>query len=135
MAKKRANGEGSIRKRGEGKGWEARYYDEKGKRHSVYGKTQAEVRKKLSAVAYERDYGIFIKPSRMTVAEWFDIWIDQYLINIRPSTLNYYSYHGRVWIKPNIGHYPLQKVSPPLLQQFLNMLKTFIKFIIAVYIF
>lgn len=119
---KRANGEGSIKRRRNGT-WEGQYtITENGKRKrcSLYGSTQAEVRKKLSAVAYERDYGIFIKPSRMTVAEWFDIWIDQYLINIRPSTLSHYSYHGRVWIKPNIGHYPLQKVSPPLLQQFLN---------------
>ena len=118
---KRANGEGSIKRRRNGT-WEGQYtITENGKRKrcSLYGSTQAEVRKKLSAVAYERDYGIFIKPSRMTVAEWFDIWIDQYLINIRPSTLSHYSYHGRVWIKPNIGHYPLQKVSPPLLQQFL----------------
>ena len=50
MAKKRANGEGSIRKREDKKCWEARYYDEKGKRHSVYGKTQAEVRKRLAEV-------------------------------------------------------------------------------------
>ena len=49
MAKKRANGEGSIRKRKDGR-WEGRYtagYDEKtGKRiiKSVLGKTQAEVK-------------------------------------------------------------------------------------------
>ena len=45
MAKKRANGEGNIRKRDDGKGWEARFYDDRGKRHSVYGKTQGEDRK------------------------------------------------------------------------------------------
>ena len=49
MAKKRANGEGNIRKRPDRGDWEARFYDEKGKRHSVYGKTQAECRKNLQA--------------------------------------------------------------------------------------
>ena len=50
MAKKRANGEGNIRKRKDGR-WEGRYtagYDEKtGKRliKNVLGKTQAEVRR------------------------------------------------------------------------------------------
>ena len=50
MAKKRANGEGNIRKRKDGR-WEGRYtagYDEKtGKRliKNVLGKTQAEVKK------------------------------------------------------------------------------------------
>ena len=52
MAKKRANGEGNIRKRKDGR-WEARYtagHDSKtGKRiiKNVLGKTQAEVREKL----------------------------------------------------------------------------------------
>ena len=51
MAKKRANGEGNIRKRKDGR-WEGRYtagYDEKtGKRliKNVLGKTQAEVKGK-----------------------------------------------------------------------------------------
>ena len=51
MAKKRANGEGSIRKRSDGR-WEGRYtvgYDENGKvkTKNVLGKTQAEVKEKL----------------------------------------------------------------------------------------
>ena len=52
MAKKRANGEGNIRKRKDGR-WEGRYtagYDEKtGKRliKNVLGKTQTEVKEKL----------------------------------------------------------------------------------------
>ena len=60
MAKKRANGEGNIRKRKDGR-WEGRYtagYDEKtGKRliKNVLGKTQAEVKEKLAkAVAQKR---------------------------------------------------------------------------------
>ena len=53
MAKKRANGEGNIRKRKDGR-WEGRYvagHDENGKpiRKNVLGKTQAEVREKLKA--------------------------------------------------------------------------------------
>ena len=53
MAKKRANGEGNIRKRADGR-WEGRYtagYDDKtGKRiiKNVLGKTQAECKAKLS---------------------------------------------------------------------------------------
>ena len=40
MAKKRANGEGSIRKRSDGR-WEGRYtvgYDENGKKRILYGR-------------------------------------------------------------------------------------------------
>ena len=55
MAKKRANGEGSIRKRSDGR-WEGRYtagyHPETGKRiiKNVLGKTQAECKAKLSRV-------------------------------------------------------------------------------------
>ena len=58
MPKKRANGEGNIRKRKDGR-WEGRYtagYDPKtGKRiiKNVLGKTQAEVREKLKTAMAE----------------------------------------------------------------------------------
>ena len=58
MAKKRANGEGSIRKRADGR-WEGRYtagyHPETGKRISknVLGKTQAECKAKLKKAIEE----------------------------------------------------------------------------------
>jgi len=58
MPKKRANGEGNIRKRKDGR-WEGRYtagYDSKtGKRiiKNVLGKTQAEVKEKLAQAQQE----------------------------------------------------------------------------------
>lgn len=57
MSKKRANGEGSIRKRKDGR-WEGRYtagYDKDGKviTKNVLGKTQAEVKEKLKTVIEE----------------------------------------------------------------------------------
>ena len=64
MAKKRANGEGNIRKRSDGR-WEGRYtagYNpETGKRiiKNVLGKTQAEVKEKLKR-ALEESNGLDI---------------------------------------------------------------------------
>ena len=55
MAKKRANGEGNIRKRADGR-WEGRYtagyHPETGKRiiKNVLGKTQAECKAKLTSM-------------------------------------------------------------------------------------
>ena len=60
MAKKRANGEGNIRRRKDGR-WEGRYtagYDEKtGKRliKNVLGKTQAEAKEKLAKAVAEAE--------------------------------------------------------------------------------
>ena len=63
MAKKRANGEGNIRKRKDGR-WEGRYtagHDASGKAiyKNVLGKTQAEVKEKLKR-AIEENKGLDI---------------------------------------------------------------------------
>ena len=75
MAKKRANGEGSIRKRSDGR-WEGRYtagyHSETGKRiiKNVLSKTQAECKAKLSA-ALESVKGIDVsRADEYTVATW-----------------------------------------------------------------
>ena len=47
---KRANGEGTIRKRSDGR-WEGRYFDPVSeKQKSVYAKTQKEVREKIAKI-------------------------------------------------------------------------------------
>lgn len=73
MAKKRANGEGSIRKRSDGR-WEGRYtvgYDENGKvkMKNVLGKTQAEVKEKLKAKLEEIKVLDVSKSDSYTVGE------------------------------------------------------------------
>ncbi|MBQ7895430.1 MAG: Arm DNA-binding domain-containing protein, partial [Oscillospiraceae bacterium] len=80
---KSANGSGTIRKRSDGR-WEARYslgFDPKtGKQiqKSIYGKTQKEVRQKLSKVSTEIDEGTYFEPSKMTLSQWLDTWLEEY---------------------------------------------------------
>ena len=81
MAKRRANGEGNIRKRKDGR-WEGRYtagYNpETGKRitKNVLGKTQAEVKEKLKR-ALEDNEGIDAAKSRdLTVGQWATLWFE-----------------------------------------------------------
>lgn len=78
MAKRRSNGEGSIRKRKDGR-WEGRYtagHDPAtGKQifKSVLGKTQAEVKEKLKkAIEENKDIDI-IKAEEYTVGQWMDV--------------------------------------------------------------
>ena len=97
MAKKLANGEGSIRKRADGR-WEGRYtagyHPETGKRiiKNVLGKTQAECKAKLSA-AMEATRGIDVsRADEYTVATWLRSWYEIYAKpNIRISTANRYA--------------------------------------------
>ena len=92
MPKRRANGEGNIRKRKDGR-WEGRYtvgHDpETGKAiiKNVLGKTQAEVKEKLKKAIEENvgiDYG---KAKTYIVGSWLEIWMANYAkIKLRPST-------------------------------------------------
>lgn len=73
-----ASGSGTIRQRADGT-WEARLTvgtdpgTGKPIRKSVYGKTQAEVRKKMTATQRAIDNGTYQAPDRTTVSQWLDI--------------------------------------------------------------
>ena len=91
MAKKKnGNNEGSIRKRKNGQ-WEGRYtigYDSHGKQKqvSVYGKTRAEVAKKINEKVSAIQNGTYIVPRDLTLSEWLNIWLTSYAyIKVRPS--------------------------------------------------
>ncbi len=84
MTKRRAAGEGSIRKRSDGR-WEGRYvagHDENGKpiRKNVLGKTQAEVVRKLrEALVNVKTENVPISHSEeFTLVEWLKRWVEEY---------------------------------------------------------
>ena len=123
MAKKRANGEGNIRKRADGR-WEGRYtagyHPETGKRiiKNVLGKTQAECKAKLSA-AMEATRGIDVsRADEYTVAIWLRSWYEIYAKpNIRISTANRYQLMVEQYTIPRIGSIKLTKLTSHDLQK------------------
>ena len=123
MAKRRANGEGSIRKRSDGR-WEGRYTagrnPETGKPvyKNVLGKTQAEVKAKLKA-AIESSADIDVmKAEQYTTGQWMDVWFENCAkIKVRPSSHQTYRGYIDNHIKPNIGDIPLGKLSSLHLQK------------------
>ena len=124
MAKKRANGEGNIRKRKDGR-WEGRYtagYDAKtGKRiiRNVLGRTQAEVKEKLKAAIAESQ-GIEVRKSEdeYTVAAWLRTWYELYAKpNVRTATANRYQLIIETYTIPRIGHIKLKKLTTQHLQK------------------
>ena len=127
MAKKRANGEGNIRKRSDGR-WEGRYtigYGENGKikTKSVLAKTQAEVKEKLRAAIAEADKTDVINAETYTVGTWIDFWLETYeKIKIRPSTYKTYLGFIENHIKPALGDTNLRKLTTVQIQQFYQQL-------------
>ncbi|MEG0756359.1 MAG: tyrosine-type recombinase/integrase [Oscillospiraceae bacterium] len=123
MPKKRANGEGNIRKRSDGR-WEGRYtagYDSKtGKRitKNVLGKTQAETKQKLKQ-AMEETAGLDVgRTDEYTVATWLHTWYALYAKpNIRLATQNRYELMMDIYAIPRIGDLKLAKLTAHDLQK------------------
>ena len=124
MPKRRANGEGNIRKRKDGR-WEGRYTvghePETGKSiiKNVLGKTQAEVKEKLKKAIEENvgiDYG---KAKTYTVGTWLEVWMENYAkVKLRPSTFKTSQGFLKNHIKPQIGSIPLADLTSLDLQRF-----------------
>ena len=130
MAKKRANGEGNIRKRADGR-WEGRYtagyHPETGKRiiKNVLGKTQAECKAKLKKAIEESQSLDVGRADEYTVAAWLRTWFELYAKpHIRPSTMNYYHRNIEQHIIPAIGDIPLNKLTTRDLQKLYNDLQS-----------
>ena len=129
MPKRRANGEGNIRKRKDGR-WEGRYtagYDpESGKRiiKNVLGKTQAEVKEKLKTAISESQKLDVSKAGTYTVSSWVKTWYEVYAEpRIRPNTKAYYTNYIENHIIPGIGSVPLDKLTTIQIQRFYNNLQ------------
>ena len=127
MAKRRANGEGSIRKRSDGR-WEGRYtvgYNpETGKQKfkNVLGKSQTEVKEKLKAAIEESKDLDISRADQFTLSEWLRYWLDNYgKVYLRPSSLtNYTGFLDNQISNDKIGSIKLNKLTTNDLQQFYN---------------
>ncbi len=130
MAKKRANGDGNIRKRKDGR-WEGRYVvgrdPDSGKMitKNVLGKTQAEVKEKLRKAIEDSKQLDYTKEGKYTVGQWMDEWFEAYAkVKVRPSSHQTYKGYIDNHIKPNIGDIPIEKLTSLTLQKFYKKLLT-----------
>lgn len=125
MAKRRASGEGNIRKRSDGR-WEGRYvagHDANGKpiRKNVLGKTQAEARDKLKRAIEESRLMDVGRADEFTVGAWAKTWFELYSKpNIRESTQERYWNHIRFHIIPYVGQIKLAKLTGRDIQKMYN---------------
>ena len=116
MAKRRANGEGTITRRKNG-GWEAKVslgYDEAGKRKrkTVYGRTQAEVREKLDGIRQQLATGHYAA-TKLTVDTYLERWLREKEREVQVSTFEKkYAYCVRKYIVPRIGSIRLGRLTP-----------------------
>ena len=124
-SQRNAKGDGYIRHRSDGR-WEGRYTvgrdpgSDKQIQKSVYGKTQAEVRKKLREMTTAIDDGCYIAPSKLTVAKWMETWHSEYIVNVKQSTREAYGQHIKNHIVPALGAVKLSALTTAMCQKFVN---------------
>ena len=130
MAKKRANGEGSIRRKPNGR-WEGRYTQGidpstgRAIQKSVSAKTRAECKEKLDR-AIRDNRGIPVNHNEdYTVAEWCRLWFETYSKPvIRPNTAKTYENMIENHIVPAIGGVKLKRLTSIQIQKMYNDSKT-----------
>ena len=129
MPKKRANGEGSLRKRKDGR-WEGRYTagcdPTTGKpiHKSVLAKTQSEAKEKLKQAITEAEKLDMSRAKSYTLGAWIKLWYEVYAEpRLREKTKDYYLNYINNHIIPELGNTPLEKLTTIQIQKFYNDLQ------------
>lgn len=90
------------------KGIQQRYSDYEGrfmmngKSYLVHGKTIAETQKEMRELRYKLEHGVFVEKKKVTLNDWFEIWITEYKKNrVKIGTYtNYKKYYGSMLAVP-----------------------------------
>ena len=117
--KRNAKGGGSVRQRPDGK-WEARCTIN-GKSRSFYADKQADALKLMRDAQKAVDDQTYVEPSKLTVGQWLDIWLEEYYKpSVKPTTYIHTTKYIRLHIRPELGNYKLQQLSSIHIQRALN---------------
>lgn len=123
----RGKGEGSIRKRKDGR-WEAALtvgYTSNGnpKRRSVYGKTRKEVADALFQLGSKYGKGLLANPDKITVSEFLNQWLEDKSDTKKPTTVAGYRNAVEKHIVPKLGKVRLQQLQPTHVQNLYRELR------------
>lgn len=126
-ARKRANGEGTIYKRSDGRFVGSAFVPILGggrRRRYVYGSTRKEARDALDELLRDAANGVRRPTKRQTVAEYLDYWLEHVVKpERRRTTYSGYETMVRVHIVPALGRRKLDELGPADVRQFLATLR------------
>src|SRR5512135_1670277 len=106
VAQKRANGEGSIYPRADGR-WEASVtVDATGRRRWFIGRTQLDVEQKLNAALATRRAELAAAAAGPLLAQFLETWLDSARPSLRPRTFTRYEQYVRLHLAPALGTTP-----------------------------
>jgi integrase len=124
MGKRRANNEGSIWQRQDGRWTGAAYVlTSEGilKRTYVYGRTREDVHGKLVKMQDRSAQGIPVPAKAWKVGEYLDYWLTEVAArSVRPTTYAKYEVMIRLYLKPGLGRHRLDRLSVATVQTYFN---------------
>ena len=124
MAKRRPNGDGTIRKRADGR-WEGRVQighkaDGSAVYEYVFAETQKAMLEKVHRLQEEYKGVDLNADGDVTLGQWLDQWMESYgKLNLRPSTVRGYT-SDFLRVKQYIGDKPIRKVTTAEIQRMYN---------------
>jgi integrase len=113
---KRANGEGSIHKRKDGR-WAASVSVGRGKRQHFLSKDRDVVARKLRAALKGQDDGLPVVVEKQTVEQFMQSWLKATKPKLRERTWVRYEQYVRLHIVPSLGKLQLAKLTPQHVQR------------------
>jgi integrase len=116
MSRGRANHEGSIYRRKDGR-WVGAVSLPNGKRKSFYGATREEVAQKLTSALKTVQDGLPVPSDQLTVERFLREWLQIAQHEIRPGTWRRYEQMVRLHAIPAIGRLKLSRLGPEHLQK------------------
>src|SRR5919205_1092675 len=111
---RRANGEGTIYKRADGRYEGAAYVlmsNGGRRRRRVYGRTRGQVQEQLVALVRQSHQGVPPPSTSLTVQAYLEAWLkDIAAVKVRPATLRGYEMNVRLHIVPELGKKRLHRL-------------------------
>ncbi|MGF2943526.1 tyrosine-type recombinase/integrase [Enterococcus xiangfangensis] len=83
-------------------------------------KSKREAQLAFSKLQTETGQNGFLKQSRMTFQEVYDLWLETYKLNVKESTFVKQTEQYRIHILPYFGKKQISKITPALVQKFAN---------------
>jgi integrase len=130
MGRLRANGEGTVTKRKTPAGicWQIAIYDDDGKRHYRYFKTEPDAKAALKEAQKARDQGRPVKPERHSLRQLFDAWLESLAAQVERgersfNTLREYRSYVETHMKPALGAIDCQRLSVRDVEDYLSHLR------------
>lgn len=125
--KRRANGEGSVYQRKDGR-WGAAVYvpqpDGSIRRKQVYGRTAEEAREKRDDLARKARHGTPVPTRSRTTADYLTYWLREVASQkVRPTTLTSYEKYVNLYLIPGLGGKRLDRLQARDVRRFLNRLR------------